>query len=74
MMDVLMSETCWAHKKWNKIASDIKKLEMLVYIVLLWSYEHEIGTIEATLIIHVLELCMVWNYFLLYSISTPACE
>ena len=24
MMDMLMSETCWAHKKWNKIASDIK--------------------------------------------------
>jgi len=24
MMDVLMSETCWAHKEWNKIASDIK--------------------------------------------------
>jgi len=24
MMVVLMSETCWAHKKWNKIASDIK--------------------------------------------------
>jgi len=24
MMDILMSETCWAHKKWNKIASDIK--------------------------------------------------
>jgi len=24
VMDVLMSETCWAHKKWNKIASDIK--------------------------------------------------
>ena len=23
-MDTLMSETCWAHKKWNKIASDIK--------------------------------------------------
>ena len=23
-MDILMSETCWAHKKWNKIASDIK--------------------------------------------------
>jgi len=21
---ILMSETCWAHKKWNKIASDIK--------------------------------------------------
>jgi len=24
MMDLLMSETCWVHKKWNKIASDIK--------------------------------------------------
>jgi len=24
MMDILMSEICWAHKKWNKIASDIK--------------------------------------------------
>jgi len=24
MMDILMSETCWAHKKGNKIASDIK--------------------------------------------------
>jgi len=24
MMDILMSETFWAHKKWNKIASDIK--------------------------------------------------
>ena len=24
MMDILMSETCLVHKKWNKIASDIK--------------------------------------------------
>jgi len=24
MMDILMSKICWAHKKWNKIASDIK--------------------------------------------------
>ena len=24
MMDILMSETCWVHKQWNKIASDIK--------------------------------------------------
>jgi len=24
MMDILMSETCWAHKKWNRLASDIK--------------------------------------------------
>jgi len=24
MMDILMSKTCWAHKKWIKIASDIE--------------------------------------------------
>ena len=24
VMGILMSETRWAHKKWNKIASDIK--------------------------------------------------
>jgi len=24
IMDILLSETCWAHKKWNKLASDIK--------------------------------------------------
>ena len=24
MTNILMSETCWAHKKWNKITSDIK--------------------------------------------------
>jgi len=24
MIEILMYETCWAHKKWNKIASDIK--------------------------------------------------
>jgi len=24
MIDILMSEICWAHKKWNKIVSDIK--------------------------------------------------
>jgi len=25
-INILMSETCWAHKKWNKIASDIKSV------------------------------------------------
>ena len=24
MMDIFMSETCWAHNNWNKITSDIK--------------------------------------------------
>jgi len=26
MIDILISETCWVHNKWNKIASDIKLL------------------------------------------------
>ena len=26
MMDILMSETCWVHNKWNKMASDIKSV------------------------------------------------
>ena len=26
MMDILISETCWVYKKWNKITSDIKLL------------------------------------------------
>ena len=32
MMDILMSETCWAHNKWNKIASDIKLVFHSSYI------------------------------------------
>ena len=24
MMAIIMSKTCWAHKEWNKVASDIK--------------------------------------------------
>ena len=40
MMDILMSETCWAHKKWNKIASDIKLEICFIWsnTAILWSY------------------------------------
>ena len=43
MMDILMSEKCWAHKKWNKIASDIKLVFYfstigLKYSELKWSW------------------------------------
>jgi len=39
MSDILMSETCWAHKKWNKIKSDIKLVfysstNFLVFIII----------------------------------------
>jgi hypothetical protein len=36
MMDILMSETCWAHKKWNKIASDIKLVFHSSTILMIW--------------------------------------
>ena len=40
MMVKLMSETCWAHKKWNKIASDIKLVfRSSVYAFVYWRHE-----------------------------------
>ena len=45
MMDILMSETCWARKKWNKIASDIK----LVF------YSSTITMMHGPIIIRVIE-------------------
>ena len=38
MMDILMSEACWAHKKWNKIASDIKLVFHSSTIVALFKF------------------------------------
>ena len=35
-MDILMTETCWAHNKWNKIASDIKLVFHLSSIWWIW--------------------------------------
>ena len=37
MMDILMSETCCIHKKWNEIASDIKLVFYFSSIFLLWN-------------------------------------
>ena len=37
MMDIIMSEKCWAHKKWNKIAIDIK----LVFYSLIITMMHD---------------------------------
>jgi hypothetical protein len=37
MMDILMSETCGAHEKWNKIASDIKLVFYYSIITMLHS-------------------------------------
>ena len=35
MMDILISETCWVHKKWNKIGSDIKLVVYSSTIIIL---------------------------------------
>jgi len=43
VMDILISETCWEHEKWNKIASDIK-------LVFYSSTNHNIVTLLAPLI------------------------
>ena len=37
-MDILMSETCWAHNKRNKIASDIKLVFHSSTNIRFWSY------------------------------------
>jgi len=39
MMDILMSETCWAHKKWNKIANDIKLVFCSSTITMMHGYK-----------------------------------
>ena len=49
MMDKLMSETCWAHKKWNKIANDIK----LVF------YSSTITMMHGPINIQVIKWCMI---------------
>ena len=37
MMDILMSETCWVHKKWNRIESGMKLVfySSVIFVVLL---------------------------------------
>jgi len=51
-MDISMCETCWAHKKWNKIASDIK----LVF------YSSYITMMHGPINIRLTYLCLLKNY------------
>ena len=48
-MDILMSETCWAHKEWNKITSDIKLVFHSSKIVVLDEHAHSTLVISAGL-------------------------
>jgi len=83
MIDILMSETFWAHKKWNKIASDIK----LVFYssALIWSgmvsnpgvYSQNPATdrlthVEASRLKHI---CVIFDYSDFFSYRKhPACS
>jgi len=74
-MDILMSETCWAHKKWNKIGSDMKLVfyssthfnitiytyisQALSYIDLSWS-EFFIQLLSRPCLLNILPIC---SYF-----------
>ena len=45
MMAILMSETCWVHKKWHIIASDIKFVfysSTICYVLWQFQREHEV--------------------------------
>ena len=52
MMDILMSETCWARKKWNIITSDIK----LVFYALTITMVHGPINSRCTTIFYVLDI------------------
>jgi len=76
MMDILISETCWARKKWSKITSDIKLVfyssthfnitiytyisQALSYIELPWS-KICIQLLSRPCLLHVLPIC---SYFI----------
>jgi len=62
MMDILLSETCWAQTNWNKIASDIK----LVFYSSTTTMMH--GPINMSLIFPVLSvLCVPFQLLFLLS-------
>ena len=51
MMDILVSETCWAHKKWKKIANDMK----LVF------YSSTITMMHGPINIGFIKTHLIWN-------------
>jgi len=56
MMDILMCETCWAHKKWNKRASDIivfySSTRSCMFTV---RYEQSLNSIHINFVVQVLD-------------------
>ena len=88
MMDILMSETCWAHKKWNKIASDIRlvfysstvtmmhgPINITLNYIYLWICR---TTVFLSAILSIIKYCRYLIHFVLwtitYIISKHTCE
>ena len=69
MMDILMSETCWIHKKWNKIASDIK----LVFFSSTITMMHGPVDIRYTFIILIINLIIGFSYKVISNASLSFC-
>jgi len=67
MMDILMSETFWAHKKWNKITSDFK----LVFYSSTITMMHGPINIDSYEVFRFLTYCsnVVVNISVLFSLS-----
>jgi len=69
MMDILMSETCWAHKKWNKIASDIKLVFCFsLHKSFLWLFEFW-SSLRATLLKATVQMSGRWQVRLFRSLN-----
>ena len=73
VMDILMSETCWVHKKWNKIASDIKLVfcsstDSRVW-VLSWSCSTPTDKFRDTCLLQIISRTISFSYFPIRFIS-----
>ena len=61
MMDILMSEACWTHKKWNKIASDIKLVFYSSAVTMMHGPINIISTLILALNCAAKCLCFIYN-------------
>ena len=64
MMVILMSETCWVHKKWNKIASDVK---LVFYSSTITMMHGPINirfqnTLDSVILLHVRNMWLLCQY------------
>jgi len=61
IMVILMFETCWAHKKWNKIASDIKLVHQVGILFL--NYHNDARSNKHKIQHHLVRVANFWLRF-----------